>query len=164
MTELPSAVVEVRNICAWGLVNEVRQAVGGGWHTVDSAKYSCRGWPVAEYSCARVSGTISNSTDPDVVEVEQWRDWPNTFEEYQQLMKRKQPGGESEITFAGKGDRDVVAQIFFRMAYSISGSRRVQRSRVGRPADHVQRTRMVVQRRAGKATGARDQERVIAII
>ena len=147
-----SAVVEVRNICEWGFVNVVRQDLGGGWHTVDSAKYSSRGWPVAEYSCARVSGTISNSADPDVVAVEKWRDWPNTFEEYQQLMRGKRPDGEPEISFTGKGDRDVVTHIFFRMAYSISGSRGVQRNRI------------VFKRKAGEAAGTRDQERVISII
>ena len=146
-------MVEVRNICEWGFVSVVRQDfVNGGWHTVDCAKYPCRGWPVAEYSCARVSGTISNGTDPDVVAVEQRRDWPNTFEEYQQLMRRKRPNGEPEICFTGKGDRDVVAHIFFRMAYSISGNRRVQRSRI------------VLKRKASEAAGTRDSDRVISVI
>ena len=86
--------------------------------------YENRGWCVSEFASARIAGTIVNIHDPAVQRVLASRDWPVTYPQYEEMMRE---GAEKPVNFTAKGDREIVAHIFFRMVYDVSG-RLVRRS------------------------------------
>merc|ERR1712110_1140282 len=77
--------------CAWGFCKTI--------------SYSNGGWTCVEYSVARNNGTIANSYDPQVQEVEASRTWPESVYGFAQMMD---PQSENPVAFTKKGDRDVV--------------------------------------------------------
>ena len=50
--------------------------------------------------------------------VEASRKWPETYEEYEVMMDED---AAKPVNFTAKGDREVVAQLFFKLVYAITG-------------------------------------------
>ena len=79
-----------------------------------------RGWYAAA-PAERGAGTIVNGDDAAVRRLEGARAWPTSLAEYQAMMEAREDDGTNSVEFTSKGDREVVTQIFFRMAYSVAG-------------------------------------------
>ena len=73
---------------------------------------------VSEFASALVAGTIANLHDPAVQRVLASRAWPSTYVEYETMMDE---AAAKPVNFTAKGDREIVAHIFFRMVYDVSG-------------------------------------------
>ena len=98
---------------AWGLARAPEDTLGN---------YERRGWCMSEYATARAAGTIVNGDDPAVRRLEEVRATPTTLQEYQGMMEAMEADGTYSVEFTSKGDREVVTQIFFRMAYGVAGA------------------------------------------
>ena len=61
---------------------------------------------------------IANLHDPAVQRVLKSRAWPSTYTDYEAMMDE---AAAKPVNFTAKGDREIVAHIFFRMVYDISG-------------------------------------------
>ena len=62
-----------------------------------------------EFTCARIAGTIVNLADPEVQRVLHSRAWPQTIDDYFQMM------AEEQISFTTPGDRAYVNFVFTKM-------------------------------------------------
>lgn len=97
---------------AWGLARAPEDTLGN---------YERKGWCVSECATARVAGTIVNGDDPAVRRLGELRSWPTSLAEYQAMMEAKEDDGTNSVEFTSKGDREVVTQLFFRLAYDVAG-------------------------------------------
>ena len=85
------------------------------WGWINSVPYHNRGWCAAEFSCALKANIIANLTDPDVQDVLKARAWPQTVDDYNQMME------DPSIEFTANGDREYVAYLFFKMSFDLRG-------------------------------------------
>ena len=74
---------------------------------------------VSEFASSLAAGTIANLHDPAVQRVLKSRTWPSTYVEYETMMDE---AAAKPVNFTAKGDREVVAQLFFKLVYSITGA------------------------------------------
>ena len=93
-----------------------REEIHSEWGFCKSLAYHEGGWTCAEYSVARMNGTIANAADDDVKVVEAARPWPKDVTEYATMMDE---GSEQQpVKFTKKGDRDAVLFNFFKYVYA----------------------------------------------
>jgi len=78
--------------------------------------YEEGGWTCAEYAVARRNGTIANFGHPDVQSLQMSRQWPETVQEYAEMMDEN---AAKPISFTKKGDRDVVLFNFYKYSHHI---------------------------------------------
>jgi len=111
---------------------------GQVWGMVNSTPYEFRGWCCSEFATALQSGRIANMGDPEVQRVLESRPWPQTAQEYEQMMRytrHREPASadpsspdalefneELGVDFTSKGDRQVVLQNFFKVTFDPQAS------------------------------------------
>jgi hypothetical protein len=91
-----------------------RDEIHSAWGFCKSLAYHKGGWTCAEYSVARMNGTIANAADEAVKIVEKARPWPKDVTEYATMMDER---SEQPVAFTKKGDRDAVLFNFFKYVY-----------------------------------------------
>ena len=93
------------------------------WGFVKSIEYVRSGWPCAEYTIARTCGTIANTEDPAVQELDRARDdfggWPVNVSTFTKMMSEDIPPS-ARVVFTRSGDREAVRFNFFKYAPSHS--------------------------------------------
>lgn len=99
---------------------------GQVWGGTNTCPYANRGWCCAEFAIAKKAKRIINLSDPEVQRVLHARQWPETIEEYAQMMAhttRREYAGKNGllyhetlgVDFTFRGDRDAVKYNFFKM-------------------------------------------------
>ena len=89
------------------------------WGFSKSIAYENSGWPCAEYAVARMNGTIANSDDTAVAELEDARKWPEDVDAYAALMDEDAPKAV-RVAFTKKGDREAVRFNFYKYSYHVT--------------------------------------------
>jgi len=96
--------------------NPPRRETHTDWGFCKSIPYERGGWTSAEYAVARKNGTIANSSDPDVIRVENSREWPASVAQYAKMMREDIPSSD-QVVFTNKGDREAVRFNFYKYSY-----------------------------------------------
>lgn len=94
-----------------------RQEQRSRWGFSKSVSYHLGGWTCAEYAVARKCGTIYNKDDAEVQRVATLRTWPDTVQEYADMMS---DDAAMRVTFTKKGDRDAVRFNFFKYTHEFN--------------------------------------------
>ena len=98
---------------------------GAVWGMPNTRAYEKRGWCASEFAIARKNNRIKNLNDPDVQRVLASRPWPETNDDYAEMMtytdSPSPPQGlvyepSLAVDFTNKGDRDVVKYNFYKMS------------------------------------------------
>ena len=66
-----------------------------------------------------MNGTIANSDDTAVAELEDARKWPEDVDAYAALMDEDAPKAV-RVAFTKKGDREAVRFNFYKYSYSVT--------------------------------------------